>query len=372
MFYKNVVVGCGLSGIVMAERIANVLKEPVLIIDKRDHIGGNVYDYKEYGIMIHKYGPHAFHTTMRHVWDYVRQFSQFNTFQLHVSVWIDGRAVPVPFNFNSIEKLFPKFMAEKFEQKLIQKFGYNVKVPIMNLKTEQDEDLCFLADFIYKNVFEGYTIKQWGLKPEEIDSTVMSRVPVFIGYDDRYFQDPFQGIPVNGYTKMFEQMLNNPLISIKLNTEWNDIKQDLTYDRLFFTGSIDEFFDYSEGVLPYRSLRFELQKRTYLYEQPTTTINYPNNYDFTRVCEPKYFLNDQTDHTVLVYEYPEVFEMHKNERYYPVSNHANKNLLDKYLSKARKLSNVYFLGRLGDYSYYNMDQCVDRALKLFSTITKDQ
>ncbi|MBR6231614.1 MAG: UDP-galactopyranose mutase, partial [Alphaproteobacteria bacterium] len=309
MKVQNVIVGCGLSGIVLAERIANELKEEVLIIDRRDHIAGNIYDYNEKGITIHKYGPHAFHTKEKRLWEYVQQFSEFNTFQLRVSAWIDGQCVPVPFNFNSMEKLFPAFMAERIEKKLVEKFGYDVKVPILKLREEKDEDLAFLADFVYKNVFEGYTLKQWGLKPEEIDPTVTARVPVFVGRDDRYFQDPYQGIPVHGYTKMVEKMLDNPLIKVQLNTDWANVKDTIEYDRLFYTGSIDEFFNYSEGQLPYRSVYFKMQEYNVPYMQPTTTINYPTNYEWTRICEPKYFLNEQTSHTVLVREYSESFEL---------------------------------------------------------------
>lgn len=365
---KNVIVGCGLSGIVMAERIANELKEEVLIIDRRNHIGGNIYDYMEKGITIHKYGPHAFHTKEKYLWDYVQQFSEFTTFQLTVSAWVDGKCVPVPFNFNSMEKVFPAFLAERIEKKLIERFGYDVKVPILDLRKEDDADLQFLADFVYKNVFEGYTLKQWGLKPEEIDPTVTARVPVFVGRDDRYFQDTYQGIPKHGYTKMVEKMLDNPLIQVRLNTDWVDVKNELEYGRLFFTGAIDEFFEYSEGQLPYRSVYFKAQEYDVPYMQPTTTINYPTNYEWTRICEPKHFLNEQTSHTVLVREYSEAFELGKNDRYYPIANSDTNALFNKYQEKANALPNVYFLGRLGDYKYYNMDQCIARALDLFQEI----
>ncbi len=367
-YVKNLVVGCGLSGMVVAERIASQLGEPVLIIDKRAHIGGNIYDYKENGITIHQYGPHAFHTNIKHVWDYIQQFSDFYSFQLRVSAWIDGQAVPVPFNFNSMERLFPQFLAEKIQQKLITRFGYDVKVPILELRKENDADLAFLADFVYKNVFEGYTLKQWGLKPEEIDPTVTARVPIFVGRDDRYFQDKYQGIPLHGYTTMAEKMLEHPLIDVRLNTAWSQVKDTISYERLFYTGSIDEFFGYSEGVLPYRSLFFKKQELNHPYEQPTANLNYPCNYEWTRVCEPKYFLDEQTDHTVLMREYPQAFSLGKNEPYYPIANPDNNALYEKYLLKAKKLASVYFLGRLGDYKYYNMDQCIDRALCLFTQL----
>ena len=370
MKVKNVIVGCGLSGIVIAERIANELKEEVLVIDRRSHIGGNIYDYQEKGITIHQYGPHIFHTKEKSIWEYVQKFSEFNTFQLTVTAWINGKAVPVPFNFNSMEILFPHFMCEKIEKKLIERFGYDVKVPILELRKEDDPDLQFLADFVYKNVFEGYTLKQWGLKPEKIDPTVTARVPVFVGRDDRYFQDAYQGIPLKGYTQMAQNMLSNPLIKVQLNTDWDSLKDTVEYERLFFTGSIDEFFDYSEGELPYRSVYFKMQEYPVPYIQPTATINYPTNYEWTRICEPKHFLNEQTAHTVLVREYSEAFKLGKNDRYYPIANPENASLFSKYQEKATSLKNVYFLGRLGDYKYYDMDQCISRALDLFKEITQ--
>ena len=365
---KNLIVGCGLSGAVLAERLASQKNEEVLIIDRRSHIGGNVFDYQEEGITVHKYGPHAFHTNIRKVWDYVQQFSEFNTFQLKVSAWIDGKAVPIPFNFNSMELLFPSFLAERLEQKLIARFGYNVKVPILKLREEKDTDLAFLADYVYQNVFEGYTLKQWGLKPEEIDPSVTARVPVFVGRDDRYFQDIYQGIPLQGYTKLVQNMLSNPLIKVELNTDWADIREHVSYDRLFFTGAMDEFFDYEEGILPYRSVYFKKQLKDYAWEQPTATINYPTNYEWTRICEPKFFLNEQTPKTILIREYSEAFVLGKNERYYPIENAENTALINKYKEKAKALKNVWFLGRLGDYKYYNMDQSIFRALELFEEI----
>ena len=367
---KNLIVGCGLSGVVLAERIAAELKEEVLIIDRRDHIGGNIYDYKDAktGITIHKYGPHAFHTNNKRVWDYINKFTKFYPFNLKVSAFIDGQTVPVPFNLNSIDKLFPKFMAERIAEKLVKRFGYDVKVPILDLKQESDEDLKFLADFVYKNVFEGYTIKQWGLKPEEIGPTVMARVPVFVGRDDRYFQDIYQGIPWNGYTKMVETMLKNPLITVQLNTDYKDVRNDIVAERVFYTGALDEYFDYADGMLPYRSLYFDILTKNVPNEQPTATINYSKNYDWTRVCEHRYFLNEHADGTVLSYEYPQAFENGKNERYYPIANPENQILFEKYMVRAKKLNNVYFLGRLGDYKYYNMDQTIARALELFDNI----
>ncbi|MDR0676510.1 MAG: UDP-galactopyranose mutase [Elusimicrobiota bacterium] len=367
---KNLIVGAGLSGAILAERIADEKKENILVIDKRNHIGGNCFDYLDKnGILIHKYGPHVFHTNFEEVWNYLSKFTKWNYFFLKPRALIDGIKATLPFNLNTLYQVFPKSMAENFEKKLIEKFGYNVKIPILELK-RKDDDLKFLANYIYENVFLNYTKKQWGLKPEEIDENVTARVPIYISRDDRYFQDKYQGIPLNGYTKMVENILNNSLIEISLNTDFRDVKNEIDYEKLFFTGAIDEFFDYEFGELPYRSLNFDIQEKEVEYYQETAVINYPNNYDFTRICEHKYFLNQKSNKTVISIEYSEKFVLGENERYYPIENPKNKNLYEKYLKYSKSLKNVYFLGRLGDYKYYNMDLTVDRALNFFENQIK--
>lgn len=369
---KNLIVGCGLSGVVLAERIASEMGEKVLIIDRRHHIAGNIYDYKDKGITVHKYGPHIFHTNIKRVWDYLNQFTKFHVFWLKPLAVVEGQPVNIPFNLNTLQKVFPKSMAEKLEQKLLDKYGYGKKVPILDLKNTEDTDLQFLAQYVYDHIFEKYTIKQWGLKPEEIDPTVMARVPVYISRDDRYFQDPYQGIPEKGYTKMVEKILDNPLIEIRLDTDFKDIKDSIEYNRLIYTGAIDEYFEYELGELPYRALRFDICEEPVEYFQGSPQVNYPNNYDFTRICESKHFLNEKTSTTILSYEYPEAFEKGKNERAYPIENPKNRALYDQYQEKAKVLRNVYFVGRLGDYKYYNMDLTVDRALKLFDKIKENE
>ncbi len=367
--YKNVVIGAGLSGAVIAERLANIGGEDILIIEKRNHIGGNCFDYfDENGIFIHKYGPHIFHTEMDNVWNYLNNFTKFNNYEFKPQVVVEGKAVTLPFNLNTLHQVFEKEKADLLEKKLTDKYGYNGKVSILDLKNEKDEDLKNLSKFVYKNVFEGYTVKQWGLKPEDIDPTVTARVPVIISHDDRYFQDKYQGIPTEGYTKMIENILNHPNIEIRLNTDFFDIKDEVNFERLFFTGSVDEFFNYKYGELPYRSLYFDIQEKEDEYFQATAMVNYPNDYEFTRITEHKHFLGIQTNKTVVSYEYPQSFELSKNERYYPISNPKNQAIYENYLKDAKKLKNVYFLGRLGDYKYYNMDLTIDRALKLAEEI----
>ena len=367
---KNLVVGCGLSGIVIAERLAEEKKEKVLIIAKRKHIGGNIFDYKdrETGIMVHKYGPHVFHTNEKKVWDYLSRFTQWHPFMYKVKALIDGIEVNIPFNLDSLHKVFPKHMAEKFENKLIEKFGFNKKVPILDLKTSGDVDLQFLAQYVYEKVFLGYTLKQWGVKPENLDSSVSARVPVFISRDSRYFQDKYQAIPAEGYTQMAANMLKNPLIEVRLGNDYKDIRNKIEYEKLFYSGAIDEFFDFEFGALPYRSLDIMLKTFNKTFVQSGPQINYPENYDYTRSVEYKYYLDEISDKTVVSYEFPCSFKIGKNERYYPIPAKDNEVIYQAYKQKALTLNNVFFLGRLGDYKYYNMDQVVSRALDVFKGV----
>lgn len=366
---KNLIIGCGLSGATLAHKIATELNEDVFIIDKNEHIGGNCYDYwDKNGICVHKYGAHIFHTNSKEVWDYLSQFTDWYPYSHEVTACIDGMQVPIPFNLHSIHQVFPKSIADTLETKLLTHFGFNVKVPILDLKKTGDLDLIFLANYVYEKVFLHYTLKQWGLTPEELDPSVTGRVPVYISHDNRYFQDTYQGIPLKGYSAMMEKMIKHPKIKVQLNTTFADIKETVTYDRLFYTGPIDEFFDYEHGPLPYRSLYFKTLEFDYPYFQNKAVINYPTNYDFTRIIECKYFLNTSSAKTIVHYEYPQPYIEGENERYYPIVKDENANLYNKYLISAKKLDNTYFLGRLGDYKYYDMDKAVERALQLFSTI----
>ena len=361
---KNLVVGCGLSGITVAQQLAQ-RGEDVLIIDAKTHIGGNSYDfYDKNGICIHQYGTHIFHTNLKPVWEYVSRFTSWVPYMHRVKGLVDGQEIPIPFNLESIAQVFPAAMAACLTDKLVSRFGFNVKVPILKLRATQDKDLEFLADYIYEKIFLHYTQKQWGLTPEELDPGVTGRVPVYISRDNRYFQDIYQGIPAQGYTAMMQNMLNTPRICVQLDTPFHAVKDTLTWERLFYTGSIDEFFDYKYGELPYRSLHFDFVEYNREYFQDNAVINYPCNYDFTRIGEYKYFLNDKSPHTVVSYEYPCAFKRGKNERYYPIVKAENQALYNKYLAEAQTLPHTYFLGRLGDYTYYNMDQAIYRALCL--------
>lgn len=356
----NLIVGCGISGATMARILADS-GEKVTIIDAKPHIAGNIYDYYQNGICVHKYGTHIFHTNNKTVWDFVSRFCQWYPYQHRVRGLIDGQTVPIPFNLNTLHALFPKSMADKIEQKLLDNFGLNVKVPILELRKKDDKDLQFLAQYIYEKIFLEYTLKQWGKSPDEIDPAVSGRVPVYISRDDRYFQDKYQGIPIGGYTAMVRRMLDHKNIKVRLKTPFNP---SMEYDNLYWTGSIDEFFGYKFGWLPYRSERFEFIEFPFPRFQDAAVVNYPCNYDFTRIGEYKWFLNDTAPTTIVSYEYPEAFVPGKNDRYYPIANDDNAALYNKYLELAHGMPNVHFLGRLGDYKYYDMDKAVARAIEL--------
>lgn len=378
MIFDYIIIGAGLAGSVLAERIANVLKKKVLVIEKRDHIGGNCYDYYDKnGILVHKYGPHIFHTNIKNVWDYISQFTEFYPYEHFVLSYINCKNVPIPFNINSLEELFPKDKAEYLKEKLLEKFGEEVKIPILELKKTDDKDLMALAEFIYQKVFLNYTRKQWGVEPEELDHSVTARVPVYISRDNRYFQDKYQGIPKKGYSAIFEKLLSNKNIEIVLNTDFKNIisldysKKKIYLEKyefkgnLLFTGPIDEFFDYKYGELPYRSIRFDFETLNQEYFQEVGTVNYPNDYDFTRITEFKHLTGQKCPKTTIVKEYPKKYKKHINIPYYPIPKSENKDLYKKYKKEANKWRNVLFLGRLAEYKYYNMDIVIDKALELF-------
>ena len=363
----NLVVGAGFSGAVIANLIANKLNEKVLVIDRKNHVAGNCYDYKDKnGIMIHKYGSHIFHTNNEKVWSFVRQFTDFNQYMHEVVVIIDGIETAIPFNFNTIRKVFPQTLAQRLEEKLLAKFEYNTKVPILEFQNQEDEDLKFLANYIYEKVFLHYTTKQWGVSPNDVDGAVTARVPVYLSMDNRYFQDKYQGIPLKGYTDLVKNMLNHKNIKVKLNTDYKKLKNK--FKRVFYTGAIDEYFDYELGQLPYRSVNFKFEEYDREFYQKGAIVNYPCNYDFTRIHEYKHYLNDKSSKTVIAKEYSEFFEIGKNERYYPIPKDENIELYNKYLEKAQNLNNVYFLGRLGDYKYYDMDKAIARSIELFESL----
>ena len=364
-----IIVGTGISGSSIARLLAEQGQQ-VTIIDSKPHIGGNCYDYyDENGICIHKYGTHIFHTDNKEVWDFVSRFTKWHPYMHKVLGLVDGQLVPIPFNLNSIHKVFPTSLANRLEEKLISRFGFNKKVPILELRKTDDADLNFLAEYIYQKIFLIYTMKQWGQKPEDIDPAVTGRVPVYISKDNRYFQSRWQGIPDKGYTALISEMLNHPNINVELNTKWMDVAPLYKDDTIFYSGAIDELMDRKFGDLPYRSVNFDFRTYNQEFFQENSVVNYPENYDFTRIGEYKYFLNDKSNKTVVSYEYPEPYEYGKNEPYYPIKSDENLALYQKYLALAKeKYPNIHLLGRLGDYKYYDMDKAIKRAFALMATI----
>jgi len=376
--FNYIVVGSGFSGAVIAERIANVLNRKVLVLEKRNHIGGNCYDYKdENNIIVHKYGPHLFHTDYKEVFDYLSNFTDWHIYHHKVLAFVDGKKVPLPFNLNSIYEVFPQELAKRLEVRLIEKYGYGTKIPILELLKEEDQDLKFLANYVYEKIYKNYTMKQWGLKPEEISPQVTARVPVYVSRDNRYFTDKYQVIPKDGYTKIFERMLNHPNIKIMLNT---DFKEVISIDfenkkiyflgqefkgKLIFTGMIDELFNFKYGFLPYRSLdlRFETIEQEYYQEAPV--VNYPNDYDFTRITEFKHIHPVKSNKTTILKEYPKAYRPNVDIPYYPVFTKENQELYNKYKEEADKFENLVLVGRLAEYRYYDMDDVVKRALEVF-------
>jgi len=370
------IVGAGFTGSVLAERIASQRGQKVLIVEQRDHIAGNAYDYyDEQGVLVHQYGPHIFHTNMKPVWDYLAQFTEWRSYYHHVLGIIDGKQVPVPFNLNSLYALFPTHYADKLAQKLVEKYGFNVKVPILKIRESASGDLKFLADYIYENVFYNYTLKQWNLKPEELAASVTNRVPIYISRDDRYFQDTYQGLPQAGYTALFRQLLNHPNIKLLLNTTYQEVVEEIQYKKMIFTGPIDEFFEHQgytfpwSAELPYRSLYFKFFHTEQEYKQPVGTINYPNEYHYTRTTEYKHLTGQRVYGSTYIEEYPQSYRRGENIPYYPIPKEEYRTLYKKYQVEAEKLKErVLFAGRLADYQYYNMDQAVARALSLYDKL----
>ena len=355
--YQNLIVGAGISGAVLARLLAEQ-DQSVLVIDRRKHIGGNCFDYKDKnGINIHKYGPHIFRTDNEKVWQFLSRFTSWHNYVHKVRACIDGKEVPIPFNFTAIDALFAPQKAKVFKEKLVLNYGEDKKVPILELKKSTDKDLQELADFIYENVFYHYTLKQWGFKPEELAGNALTRVPVYTSYYDGYFTEKYQAIPANGYTKMFENILNHPNIKVQINTDYKDLK-DISYEHLFYTGSIDEFFDYQLGKLPYRSLTFEFKTLVREKFQNVAVVNYTGKELYTRITEFKHFLSENSSKTTLAYEYPAPFEIGKNERYYPIPRQENEQLYKQYLALAEKEKNIHFIGRLGAYQFYSMQSAI--------------
>jgi UDP-galactopyranose mutase len=359
--FDYLVIGAGFAGCVLAERLAAGLGKTVLIVDKRPHIGGNAYDeYDAHGVLIHKYGPHIFHTNSREVFSYLSRFTDWYPYQHRVRAWVDGRLVPIPINLDTINELY----GTNFNAFQLGEFYKSVAEPRAELKTSEDVILSQVGRELYEKFFRNYTRKQWGLDPSQLDASVTARVPTRTNRDDRYFTDAYQSMPLRGYTRMFERMLDHPKIKILLNTDYREIEGSVLYDEVIATGPIDEYFDYRFGKLPYRSLQFQWETLEVPVAQPVAVVNYPNDNLYTRVTEFKYLTGQQHPKTTRVYEYPQA----EGAPYYPIPRPENAALYKQYQELAAVTPGVQFVGRLGTYKYYNMDQVVAQALTTFAKI----
>jgi UDP-galactopyranose mutase len=359
--YDWLIVGAGFAGSVLAERIANELDESVLLVDKRDHIGGNAYDrLNEDGLLIHQYGPHIFHTNSQQIFDYLSRFTSWRPYEHRVLAHVDDQLVPIPINLDTINKLY----GLSLDSEGLERFFALRAEPVDPIETSEDVVVSQVGRELYEKFFRGYTRKQWGLDPSELDKSVTARVPVRLNRDDRYFGDAYQYMPAQGYTRMFERMLESGNIDVMLGVDWKDLRTQKLARRTIFTGPIDEYFDFELGALPYRSLRFEHVTLDKEWSQPVAVVNYPQTREYTRVTEYKHLTGQTHAKTALTYEYPS----ETGDPYYPIPNAKTAARYKAYQARALAEQNVWFVGRLATYRYYNMDQVVGQALSTFRRI----
>ena len=384
MKYDVIIIGAGIAGAVAARELAEKGNCRVLVIEQREHIGGNCYDKADdYGVLIHTYGPHIFHTNDEGVYEYLSRFTEWYMYpQGHqVVARVDGSLIPIPFNLNTLHLVYGEQKAQELEQKLTATYGAGSRVPIMELKRSEDPQIREIAQYVYDNIFLKYTMKQWGQTPEEISPEVTGRVPVLISHDNRYFQDRYQGVPLHGFTPMFERMLDHENIDVELGVEAAE-RLAITEDGILldgepfdgtviYTGALDELFGCQFGRLPYRSLRFDFEH----LDQPDfqnghSVVNYTVSEDFTRITEFQYLTGQQgCDGTTIVREYPFAYTGAQGEiPYYAILNAENEALYGKYRALTAHLEHFYLLGRLAEYKYYNMDAMARKALDLTERI----
>lgn len=379
--YDSIIVGAGIAGAVAARKLAEEGNRKVLIIERRNHVGGNCFDcFDEHGILIHLYGPHIFHTSIEEVRQYLSRFTTWYDFDHEVVAKVEDKLIPVPFNLNTLHMVYEEEKADELEKKLIATYGKDSRVTIMELRRNNDPDIAGIADYVYNNIFLKYTMKQWGQTPEEISPEVTGRVPVVISYDNRYFKDPYQSVPEHGFTAMFEKMLDHENIEVRLGTECKDVitlkdgkifleGQEFT-GEFIFTGALDELFDCRFGRLPYRSLDFMFEHLEQDSFQGSSVVNYTVSEPYTRITEFKY-LTGQKDAkgTTIVKEYPFAYTGAKGEiPYYAILNEDNELMYERYRKLTEEYKNLYLLGRLAEYKYYNIDIMTKKALDLSDSL----
>ncbi len=378
--YDSIVIGAGIAGSVTARQLAEKGNQKVLVVEKRDHIGGNCYDRPDdYGILVHEYGPHIFHTNMEDVFAFLSRFTAWNLYENghQVVANVDGRLIPVPFNLNTLHMVYEKDLADTLEKKLIDAYGEGSRVPIMKLRENPDPQIQAIAQYVYENVFLKYTMKQWGQTPDEISPEVTGRVPVLISYDNRYFQDQYQGVPADSFTEMFARMLDHENITVRTGTDAKEIlefgEETIRLEgqefkgHVIFTGALDELYDCRYGRLPYRSLRFAFEHLAQDdFQDGHSVVNYTVSEDFTRITEFKYLTRQKdTNGTTIIREYPFAYTGAPGEiPYYAIMNPDNQALYQKYKALADRLTNMHLLGRLAEYQYYNIDVMTKKALEL--------
>ena len=359
--YDAVIAGAGFAGSVLAERLASDAGKRVLLIDRRPHIGGNAYDrLNEDGVLFHQYGPHIFHTNSDDVFAYLSRFTKWRAYEHRVLASVKGRLLPIPINLDTINRLY----GLELDSEGLQRFFQERAEPVESVRTSEDVVVSKVGRELYELFFKNYTRKQWGLDPSQLDASVTSRIPVRFDHDDRYFGDVHQAMPVNGYTKMFENMLDHPNITLQLGTEYADVRESVRADLTIFTGPVDEYFGYRFGPLPYRSLRFEHRTFDMPEYQPVAVVNYPNDQEYTRITEYKHLTGQRHPKTSVTFEYSRA----GGDPYYPVPRPENAKLYAQYKALADTVPDVHFVGRLATYKYYNMDQVVAQALTLYAKL----
>ncbi len=359
--FDYLVVGAGFAGSVVAERMARGFGKKVLLVDRRPHIAGNAYDcLDEDGLLIHRYGPHIFHTNSDQVFQYLSEFTSWRPYEHRVLASVDGKLVPVPINLDTVNALYGKDL----DSEQLEEFLASVAEPKQVIRTSEDVVVSRVGRYLYSKLFQNYTRKQWGLDPSQLDAQVTARIPVRTNRDDRYFGDKFQAMPRFGYTHMFENMLDHSSIKLELGAEYRDVVKRVKFRALVYTGPVDEFFDYRFGKLPYRSLRFRHETLPIEQLQPVAVVNYPNEHQYTRITEFKHLTGQSHSKTSVVYEFP----CADGDPYYPIPRQNNAVTYKRYAELASATPNVHFVGRLATYRYYNMDQVVAQALTLCSRL----